>query len=107
MSRGITLQYSPSSWDTPETDRIWDKTLQPKENILYPRSLEELRDDWRTAISDQKTTLQELSHLSGISRDDIIRAIKGQYATIEEADRISGALGFALKRYPAELRRSR
>lgn len=106
MSRGITLQYSPRSRDTPETDRIWDKTLKPKENILYPCSLEELRDDWWNAIIARRMTPQELSSLSGISRGDIIRAIKGEYATIEEADRISEALGFALKRYPAELRRS-
>lgn len=102
-----SLQYELEGTDTPITRERWERMLPPQERILFPPTLEALRDDWWNAINERRMTPQELSNLSGLPEDDVIRAIKGRYATIEEAENISEALGFSLKRYPTELRRSR
>lgn len=103
----MDLEYRSERRDNPATERIWSKTLQPKERVLFPQSLENLRTRWRESISERRMTPDELARLSGLPRKNVIRAIKGDYATIGEADAISESLGFSLKRYPAELRRGR
>ncbi|MBT1161785.1 hypothetical protein [Bifidobacterium sp. SO1] len=98
------LEYTPRTLETGKTRELWERALPPKENILYPKDLDDLLRRWKTIARNRGLTEAELSDMTGLDESIIRTAMTTGKATVTEAMRITEALGYSLKRIPYGLK---
>lgn len=98
-----SLRYDPPTYDSEWARRALANARPPKQRILFPASIDDLKKSWMSQAKASGLTPKDVAKAAGMSESRLREAMRGD-ATIGEAMSISRALGCSLKRIPAGLR---